>query len=236
LSLITSIHIEKGSSQLQDCAEIFHSGNRTIIAVADGVGGIAGGTLAAETFIYTLRRAVEHLTDADACRQLLHQIDRVLAGKSGGGQTTGIVGVIEPGKLFGASCGDSEARLFTSGGRVLTSLTESTKRFLGSGEALVNEFTAAMKDTLVVATDGLWKYAKSAEIAAIVSTADPERLAAALANLPRLRSGNLPDDIAIVTCFRSEHLTWHGRQTTDPTKTATSCTAGNLGSGSKKLQ
>ncbi|HEX7859089.1 MAG TPA: protein phosphatase 2C domain-containing protein [Verrucomicrobiae bacterium] len=204
MKLTTSIHIEKGSADLQDRAEIFHSGDRTIIALADGVGGIAGGTLAAETFVYTIQQAVEHLTDAAACRQLLRQIDWALRGDLSGGQTTGIVAVVEGNKLFGASCGDSEARIFRSDERFLTPLTERTKKFLGTGEALINEFTSTISGTLVIATDGLWKYAKSSEIAALIQTVAVDILAAKLADLSRLKSGVLPDDIAVVCC-RSEH-------------------------------
>ena len=57
-----------------------------------------------------------------------------------------------------------------------------------------------MRGTLVVATDGLWKYAKPGEIATKVKFVAPEQLAPELANLTRLRSGALADDIAIVTC------------------------------------
>lgn len=198
MKIVTSIHIEKGSADLQDCAEIFRSGERTVLALADGVGGISGGTLAAETFVYNIRQGVEHLTSVDHCRRLLLQVDRVLAGDIHGAQTTGIVAVIESGKLFGAFCGDSEARIYRHDQTIYLSQGRA-KPFLGSGNAQVVEFEAKMEGVLVVATDGLWKYAKSSDIGAIVRDAAPETLAVALSNLPRLRSGNLPDDIAVVT-------------------------------------
>ena len=140
------------------------------------------------------------MTTADHCRRLLHQVDWNLAGDLNGAETTGVVIVIESTRLFGASCGDSGARLYRRDATLDLVPTGRTKPFLGSGKALVSEFEAEMEGVLVVATDGLWKYAKASDIAATVRGAPPERLAAALSELPRLRSGNLPDDIAVVTC------------------------------------
>ena len=57
MKLVTSIHIERGSAELQDRAQLIHADGRTIVALADGVGGISGGTLAAETFVYSIQEA-----------------------------------------------------------------------------------------------------------------------------------------------------------------------------------
>ncbi len=52
--------------------------------------------------------------------------------------------------------------------------------------------------TLVVASDGLWRYARSAEIAAAARLPTLEEAAAALLALVRLPSGGLQDDVGIV--------------------------------------
>lgn len=194
------MHIEQGGSELQDRAEIFQSGERIVIALADGVGGMSGGTLAAETFVYNVQTAAEFLSEADRCRRLLHQVDLLLAGDVNGAQTTGVVAVIDSNKLFGATCGDSGARLYRNDQVVDVTPSGKSKPFLGSGNALVTEFTTGMNGTLVVATDGLWKYARASDIAAAIGSVVPERLACVLADLARLRNRKLPDDIAIVTC------------------------------------
>jgi serine/threonine protein phosphatase PrpC len=56
--------------------------------------------------------------------------------------------------------------------------------------------------TLLLASDGLLKYARRERIAALARDADVERAAQQLAQLPRLRSGELQDDLAIIVCRR----------------------------------
>lgn len=53
-NLITSSFIEKGNPELQDRVLVLSSGARTVIAVADGAGGISGGAQAAEMFVRTI--------------------------------------------------------------------------------------------------------------------------------------------------------------------------------------
>lgn len=200
MNAITSIHVERGGPELQDRAEIFRLDDRIVIAVTVVAGGIAGGAEAAETLIQNVRDSFAQLTTPNLCRQLLHQVDSLLAGGRDSGETTGIIAVVSPKLVFGASVGDSGARLY--GSEKVMDLTPArlTKPFIGSGGAHVSEFGGAMNGTLVVATDGLWKYANPEKIAAKVSSTSPDKLASELTNLARLRSGGLPDDIAIVTC------------------------------------
>jgi serine/threonine protein phosphatase PrpC len=56
---------------------------------------------------------------------------------------------------------------------------------------------------LLVASDGLIKYASQASIARIASGADLACAASALVDLVRLRSGELQDDISIILCRES---------------------------------
>ena len=202
MKIVTSMYVEQGGEEMQDRAEIFQCGERIVVAIADGVGGISGGTLAAETFVYNVQNAVQFLIDADHCHRLLHQVDWLLAGDLNGAETTGVVAVIDSGKVFGASCGDSGARLYRHDEVVDVTPSGRSRSFLGSGNALVTEFVTEMKGTLVVATDGLWKYAKSSDIDAAIGNAAPQQLASALADLARLTTRKLQDDIAIVTCVR----------------------------------
>ena len=75
---------------MQDRAEILSAGERVIIAVADGAGGIGGGA-AAETFIYEVKKVGAELTNPGQCQRLLLHIDSELAKVRDGGETTGIV-------------------------------------------------------------------------------------------------------------------------------------------------
>jgi len=66
---------------------------------------------------------------------------------------------------------------------------------------LPHEFVRnSSEGTLVVATDGLWKYTSLELIEQKVRTGNAESLAKELAGLVRLRSGTFPDDIAVATC------------------------------------
>jgi serine/threonine protein phosphatase PrpC len=54
----------------------------------------------------------------------------------------------------------------------------------------------------LLASDGLLKYARRDQIAAIARDDDLQTVPQQLARLPRLRSGELPDDLAIIVCRR----------------------------------
>ena len=148
MNLITSIHVECGGAELQDRAEIVQSGDRTVISIADGAGGVAGGAAAAETLISNVRESCSHLLTPDDCYRLLLQVDDVLAG-SGSGETTAVIAVVTPEIIFGAIVGDSGARIYHS--KVETFLTAAgpPKPLLGSGEARVRKFGTSLEGTLL---------------------------------------------------------------------------------------
>ena len=54
--------------------------------------------------------------------------------------------------------------------------------------------------TLLVATDGLWKYAGPEAICRVVRENDLRAAAKGLVDLVRLRSGALPDDVTVALC------------------------------------
>jgi serine/threonine protein phosphatase PrpC len=54
--------------------------------------------------------------------------------------------------------------------------------------------------TLLVASDGLFKYAAHREIARLARAADLEVAARALIDLVRLPAGGLQDDVSVVLC------------------------------------
>jgi hypothetical protein len=58
--------------------------------------------------------------------------------------------------------------------------------------------SAICRLTLLIATDGLWKYAKPARIAKAAAIRPLDVACAALVDGARLRNGELQDDVAIV--------------------------------------
>lgn len=197
--MTTSIFLERGNPELQDRAEILRFGDRIVFIVADGSGGRSGAAEAADFFIHSVCEVAENLTAAQDCFRLLCELDQKIAQASNCGETTGVIVVYSSGGLFGANVGDSAAWLFTPNRK--EELSRVRKPYLGTGVAAPHQFTSkASSGTLVVATDGLWKYTSLELIEQKARTGKPESLAGELAELVRLRSGAFPDDIAVAAC------------------------------------
>jgi serine/threonine protein phosphatase PrpC len=204
-------------SALEDRAAILPAGNDAasplIVVVADGAGGRAGGAEAAEQ---TLRCVLAWTSEQWGTRMsgavlagLLSNIDAALVADALAGETTGVVLALSPASIMGASAGDSEAWRIGADGTLAEDLTRRQRRLrLGTGAAGPVWFEAAHPlapgQTLLVASDGLFKYADATRIVQTVAdaaTTEPlEPVARRLVNLVRLRSGALPDDVAVVLC------------------------------------
>ncbi len=170
------------------------------IAVADGVGGMAGGAAAAEIAV---RRAMAHGPSLDPAVivTLLVETDRLIYEEPAAGETTAVVAVASPRGIVGASVGDSGAWLVTDGGFMDLTRHQRVAPALGSGSAAPAPFTCeGPAGTLLVATDGLFNYASAERICAVVRGQDIERAARGLVDLARFRSGDLQDDITVVLC------------------------------------
>jgi len=191
---------EAGSGSNQDRGIVVREGVRLVLCVADGAGGVSGGAEAAQMVVSVVSQRASLLNDANACGSMLRQLDILLANDSAAGETTGVLASIENDKIFGASVGDSGAWLIQAGDSH-TDLTASQQRkpLLGSGRALPTRFEAPLKGAaLLLATDGLLKYAPAARIATISQIHPPEDAAKKLIELVRYRSGALPDDTTVI--------------------------------------
>lgn len=164
------------------------AGRDVLLAVADGSGGTRGGAEAAQA-------VVDALAPTDDWPGLLFRLDRELMER---GWTTAMMAVIHEGRIRGASVGDTKAWLVESG-RELTARQEA-KPLLGSGAAFPIAFDVPLDGTLLVATDGLWKYARWTEVAHIASAPDLDEAAARLVALVRLPAGDVQDDVCVVLC------------------------------------
>ncbi|MEO7736439.1 MAG: hypothetical protein ABIY55_36105 [Kofleriaceae bacterium] len=116
------------------------------------------------------------------------------------GQTTAVVVAVEPGGIAGCSVGDSGAWRI---GSDIVDLTEGQTRkpLVGAGcHPFAFHASAIGGDTLLVASDGLLRYAKPQDVARIARGPDIAAAVRALVELVRLRSGSLQDDVSIVLC------------------------------------
>jgi serine/threonine protein phosphatase PrpC len=191
----------------QDRAAVLEIADGLVIALADGAGGTANGALAAQAVIDAAASASAAAgapatpgttTTSPSWSALLSELDRDPA-RLGHGQTTAIVLAVTRGAVRGASVGDSTAWLLH--GSDIDDLTDGQTRkpLLGAGSHPFTIAAAPIGDgTLLVASDGLVRYARPADIARIASGPDLAAAAHALVELVRLPSGGLQDDISVV--------------------------------------
>jgi serine/threonine protein phosphatase PrpC len=185
---------------------IFHTiliGDKAIIAVADGVGGRENGAEAAQFAVDTIARQAEAMPIGKAhyWRDTIHALDASLLAENEVGQTTLVALCIAPNSITGVRVGDSEAWWIEQNAHHNLTEGENKKPYLGSGAAhpFAFEYRFSASGTLLVATDGLFKYASADAIIALVTPQnDLETTADALVQLAQGKSGTLYDDLALV--------------------------------------
>jgi serine/threonine protein phosphatase PrpC len=205
MPLQTAVLVEGYRAVLEDRAAVIPFDDGLVVAVADGAGGRPGGARAAEAVIAGIRvapgSAGQLLMPADWCR-ILRDMDRAIQQDPQAGETTAVAAFLVPTWVGGASVGDSGAWLITAEGHHDLSGRQQRKPFLGTGAAVPVPFSAKVPAgaTLLLATDGLWKYTGSERICEAARTTDLEAAARCLVDLVRLHSGKLQDDVAVVLC------------------------------------
>ena len=189
-----------GEREDQDRGAIITCESRQVLIVADGAGGTSGGAEAAATAIEFARRDAERLTDSASCVSLLQKIDQAIAHDPNAGDTTCALAVITDELVFGASVGDSGVWLIGESDFKNLTRHQSRKPLIGSGSALPIPFTQEKINhtLLLLATDGLLKYASSERIIALCHDSQTESTAKRLIELVRYPSGALPDDVTII--------------------------------------
>ncbi|MBE7493162.1 MAG: SpoIIE family protein phosphatase [Planctomycetes bacterium] len=204
--LHVAAYIEAAAGSGQDRILWLEGDDLIGVALADGMGGMGGGTLAAESAVQYALEAMNEapgLIVASQWPELFWRLDRRVNTTREAGETT-LVALETDGRLVcGASCGDSGAWL-VAGDRVVN-LTEHQMRkpLVGSGQADPVSFTAELGDgLLLVASDGLFRYTGARNICETVRRVPLPDLPRALVDLVRLKSGRLQDDVAVFVAGR----------------------------------
>lgn len=200
MTLKISKLVQAGGRELQDRAEVFHQGPTHVLVVADGAGGMSGGAEAAE---YVVRHVHELLNPSifspDGLSQILIRLDREMAAAGSYGETTCVIVAVMESGIVGTSVGDSEAWLISRSAADNLTAAQCRKPFVGSGRAIPIGFSrGSLRDTLLIASDGLLKYTSVECIVAASQAADLDEVSNNLIKLVRYPSGALPDDISIL--------------------------------------
>jgi serine/threonine protein phosphatase PrpC len=197
--------LASGRRSSEDRAEVFDSEGDLVVVVADGAGGMRGGVEASAALIETVRSVASDSSldvhDGDLWSALLMEADAALAARRVG-ETTGVVVVVGASGVTGVSVGDSEAWVVSA--KSIDDLTCNQERpRLGSGRAIPVGFRRTdVGGVLLVATDGLFRYASPERISATVRETDASEVAEHLMALVRLPSGAYQDDVGIVVVAR----------------------------------
>lgn len=185
-----SIAILSPRSEPEDRVLLASVGGGVRFVVADGAGGQGGGARAAD-------RVAAAGFDGAPWTTWLERMDLAVMQDGEAGESTAVVGTVVGSRVVGASVGDSEAWIV--GLDAVVRLTRDQRRErLGTGRAWAVGFEGTLDEgsTLVVATDGLFRGAASADtvVRAIRDGAD----AVGLAEVARGASGRLYDDVGVV--------------------------------------
>ena len=171
----------------------------TIFVIADGAGGASGGADAADAVCIALK---DNATGESDWSAWLMRCDRAMATSASSGLTAAIViSISDDGVVSGASVGDCEAWVFGQGAPVELTVSQIRKPLLGDGMAVAIGFAGRLSSgTLVVASDGLWKYMTQGSVAEKASVRPIDQAVTALVDGVRLPSGALHDDVAVMLC------------------------------------
>lgn len=180
------------------------------VIVADGAGGTGSGGEAADCALDRIHqgllvndKAPEPLEVAD----LLSNADQCIAEAGLGGESTAAVCCVHAGLVTGASVGDSEIHLIGQDADLHLTRDQRRKPLLGSGRSLPTAFeTVRFDGILVAATDGLFGYLAPGGTRALSGNGDLEAVTESMVDSIRLRTGDLPDDVAVVVIRRTPDL------------------------------
>lgn len=186
----------------EDRLSVHRTPTGAVLVVADGAGGVGGAAVAAQSVCdFVMNRAPRATGDPRFWSDVLRGADAELAAAPHGGLTTAVVVEIVGKNLCGASVGDSGAWVITDNGVADLTAGQSRKPLVGSGAAQPVAFGPVLSHgRILVASDGIFKYARREALATCARRDSLEDAALALIDAVRLRGGRLQDDVAVILC------------------------------------
>jgi len=199
LAVRIATQVEKGDRD-EDRIAIRRTPTGLVVVVADGAGGVGGGANAAQSVCELVcGRPLDSGRSPEDWAAALQSADRLMSKSREGGLTTAVVLEVSGTVVFGASVGDSSAWMIGPAGILDLTRHQLRKPLLGNGEAVPVVFGPDfVEGRLLVATDGLFKYAQRTELARRALAESVDDAVPALVDSVRLRSGALQDDVAVV--------------------------------------
>ena len=188
-----AIEIRSGGRN-EDRARYFSTPERSVFVLADGAGGVGGGAIAAEIVVQEAQSLFQHRHKSAYDALVAAEQKLALLGC----MSTGVIVELSNGQLNGASCGDSVAWLICQDRVLELSSGQFRKPLLGDGGMPVSFGPILFVGRLMLSSDGLVNYVLSDAIIRAATQYDIADAAKALVELPRLKSGAFPDDVAIL--------------------------------------
>ena len=193
--LETTSATKKYRERCEDRVAVIQADQRTVIVVADGAGGTGAGDLAAESVIGEIESNYATIHSANDWADLLRQTDMQISV----GESTVVVVDVRPYGIAGASVGDSQAWIIRDGEIADLTKNQIRKPLVGSGMCQPVAFKhQPLAGLLIVATDGLFDYAKRDQIIRLVGQSEFYEIPRKFIELVQLPSGEMWDDVGIV--------------------------------------
>lgn len=188
---------EAAGAASDDRVAVLWCGDAVVAIVADGAGNSRAGGDAADAVVGAVRASVERgRAEVGALTEVVRACDLELARTGRGGLTTVVVAVVGERAVYGVSVGDSGAWMASGDDWDDLTAAQQRKPLIGSGAAEPKAFgPIARTGAVLVATDGLLKYADRRRLRAAIDRRSGAPWS--LVDAARMRSGRLPDDIAL---------------------------------------
>ena len=218
MTVLSLVHSEAGDGHANEDVVLVrpHPGDAGLLlcSLADGQGGQAGGAAAAQIAAEESLRAASsfpanELREVAPWYAVVGAADEAVCEDDAAGYCTLVSLGISADGIWGASCGDSGALLLNGGREFL--LTEDQRKDppAGSSAARPVAFSARLTPgwTLLVVSDGVWKFVGWESIARMTAQNQGRELVAALRQAASdANGGRLPDDFSLALLHEETHV------------------------------